>query len=72
MSNQNIANLWWISFILAFSYNLLCSSAFFEESVVIMAITNASNIILGFWGMYRLKRSVLFSEIKRSRNNIKY
>ncbi|MDG0965083.1 MAG: hypothetical protein P8O23_08450 [Opitutales bacterium] len=66
MSNQDIANLWWISFIIAFSYNLLCDSGFFAASTLIMVITNTANIALGFWGMYRLKRSVLFSEIKRT------
>ena len=30
-----------------------------------MVITNTANLAQGFWGMYRLKRSVLFSDIKR-------
>jgi hypothetical protein len=64
MSNQDISNLWWMSLIFAFSYNLFPGFGIFEESVWIMVIANGANVFLGCWGMYRLKRSVLFSEIK--------
>ena len=66
MNNQDIANLWWMSLIFAFSYNLFPGFGIFEESVWIMVISNGANVFLGCWGMYRLKRSVLFTQIKAS------
>lgn len=58
MQNKQIAQIWWIVFIVSFSYGFLVGLEVFTESDGLMIFLNLVQTIISIWAIVRLGKSI--------------